>query len=132
MKHSKITINEMVSIASKTSYGVGRHMKDKVIVAEYGATPDILIMLWKLLCPHLPKCSLVHHLLWWLYNCKHYPTKSVFEKAMRVSAPTAWKYMKPIKAAFLLIQVKVVSLVLQNKLKICLSSLETSIASKHS
>ena len=108
MKYSKITIDEMVAIASQTSYGIGRHMKNEDIVSEYGATPEILILLWKLLCPHLPISSHMHHLLWWLYLCKHYPTKKVFEKAMRVSSPTARKRMKPIKEAFLLICVKVV------------------------
>jgi hypothetical protein len=108
MKYSTMSVDDMISIASHTSYGVGRHMKNEVVVSEYGATPYILIELWKLLCPVLTTQSKPHHMLWWLYNCKHYPTKQLLHKALRVSPPTARKYMKTIKEAFLKIRHKVV------------------------
>ena len=91
----------MESIFSHTSFGNSRAMKDSYIVTEYGATLKILIELWNLLFPHLPSTAQPKHMLWWLYNCKHYPTKLVLEKALRVSAPTTRKAMKPFKEAFL-------------------------------
>ena len=98
----------MRTTASLTSYGTGRHMRDEDVVSEYGATPEVLVTLWRLLCPHLTNSSLPHHMLWWLYNCKHYPTKSVLHKALRVSPPTVRKFTKPIKEGFLKIRDKVV------------------------
>ena len=83
-------------------------MKDQAIVSEFGATPEILVALWDLLRPYLERVSEPCHMLWWLYNCKHYPTKSMLKKAIRVSAPTSRKYMKPIKEAFLKVRNKVV------------------------
>ena len=99
----------MRSIASYTSYGVGRFMSDAHVVSEYGATPEILVLLWRLLYRHLPSTSEPHHMLWWLYNCKHYPTKTLLEKALRVSAPTSRKAMTPVKEGFLKIRHQVVS-----------------------
>ena len=83
-------------------------MKDEVVAYEYGASPDILVTLWNLLHPHVKSTSEPQHMLWWLYNCKHYPTKQLFEKAMRVSSPTARKHMKPFKLAFLKIRNSIV------------------------
>ena len=108
-KFSKISVEEMRSIASLTAYGIARNMKDEIVTSEFGGTPEILVTLWKLIYNHLPPYSQPHHMLWWLYLCKHYSTKAVFEKALRVSAPTARKYMKPIKIACLRIRNKVVS-----------------------
>ena len=110
VKFKKISIEEMIRIASLTTFGVGRHMENTEIVEEFGATPEILILQWRLLCPVLPDSSKPHHLLWWLYHCKHYPTKKMFQKAMRVSPPTARKATKPIKEGFLQIRNKVVSI----------------------
>ena len=76
------SIESVRSLASLTAYGIERYMKDSNIVHEFGATPAVLILLWKLLSPHLPKTSQPHHMLWWLYNCKHYPTKLMLEKAL--------------------------------------------------
>jgi hypothetical protein len=104
----EISIEEMRSLASVTSYGISRYMKDTSVQHEYGATPEVLVTIWKLLRPHLTKISEPHHMLWWLYNCKHYPLKQEFQYAMRVSPPTARKFMKPIKKAFLKIRNKVV------------------------
>ena len=109
VKYTKILIDEMRSLASMTSYGVDRPMKDTDVVSEYGATPVVLILLWKLLCPHLTSNSKPHHMLWWLYQCKHYPTKAILQKVLRVSAPTSRLAMAPIKEAFIKIRNKVVS-----------------------
>ena len=99
----------MRNLASLATHGTVRNMTDECIVAEYGATPSVLLTLWKLLCCHLSKTSQPLHLRWWLYNCKHYPTKSLLlEKALCVSAPTSRKAMQPFKEAFLKIRVKVV------------------------
>ena len=57
-------------------------MKDERIVSEYGATVKVLVLLWKQIRPHLASCSKLHHMLWWLYNCKHYPTKAMLEMAI--------------------------------------------------
>ena len=110
MKHKfhKITTDKMRSIASYTSYGVGRFMSDTHVVSEYGATPEILVLLWQLLYQYLPSTSEPHHMLWWLYNCKHYPTKKLLEKALRVLAPTSRKAMTPVKEGFLKIRHQVV------------------------
>lgn len=107
-EYSEITIDEMIAIASKTLYGVERHIRNEKIVSEFGASPDILIQLWKLLCPRLTPRSEPHHMLWWLYLCKHYPTKGVLEKALRVSAPTFRKAVAPVKRGFFTIRNKVV------------------------
>jgi hypothetical protein len=104
----KISVEKMRSFASMTSYGVDRYMKDSKVVSEYGATPYILCILWRLLCPHLPNSAEPYHMLWWLYLCKHYPTKEVLEKILGISAPTSRKAMKPLKEAFFQIRNKVV------------------------
>ena len=109
MKYVEISSDFMRSVASQTCYGTKRYMKDNYIVAQYGATADVLVKLWKLLLPHLPSNSEPHHLLWWLYNCKHYPTKDALHKALGVSPPTARRWMGPIKVAFVKIRNKVVS-----------------------
>lgn len=116
----------MRSVASKTCYGDGgfRYMKDDKIVSEYGASPDVLVTLWKLLSPHLIESqSEPHHMLWWLYYCKHYPTKEELEKILGVSAPTSRKHMEPIKKGFFKIRNKVVSLYCtmaqKNRLEFC-------------
>jgi hypothetical protein len=107
MKYIRISAEEWRRIASQTSFGNGRHITDQTTVSQYGATPYILALLWKLLCPYLTN-SEPYHLLWWLFNCKHYPTKELLEKAIGVSAPTSRKAMKPIKEAFLRVRAKVV------------------------
>ena len=109
VRSSEISAEDMRTIASLTSFGIERYMSDKAVVAEYGATPEILLQIWKLLSPHLTKTSVPHHMLWWLYNCKHYPTKGLLQKAIGVAALTSRKAMKPIKEAFLAIRNKVVS-----------------------
>ena len=103
-----ISVDDMRINAALVSYGVNRHMKDRYVVAEFGATPEILVVLWKLLSRHLTRNSKPFHMLWWLYNCKHYPTKELLHKALRVSPPTSRKAMKPIKEAFVKIRHKVV------------------------
>ena len=107
-KDRSFSVDEIRSIAGYTSYGHSHYMKDQAIVSEYGATPEILVALWDLLRPYLEQVSEPQHMLWWLYNCKHYPTKLLLEKAIRVSAPTSRKYMEPIKKAFLKVRNKVV------------------------
>ena len=109
MASEQITVNEMKTIVALTLYGTGRDMKDYAVVEEFGATPEVLVTLWRLLCRHLTKNSQPHHMLWWMYLCKHYPTKLVMHKALQVSPPTARKAMKPIKEAFLKIRTKVVN-----------------------
>ena len=108
MKASRLNVEYMRDLASLATHG-NVQVSDEFIVAEYGATPFVLLTLWKLLRRHLPKTSQPLHMLWWLYSCKHYPTKSLLAKALRVSAPTARKArMAPFKEAFLKIRVKVV------------------------
>ena len=97
----RISVDEMEEMVSCVLYGTSRPMKDDVVVSEYGATKEVLVQLWKLLYPHLPSSSRAHHMLWWLFNCKHYPTKLLLEKALKVSAPTIRKAMKPFKKVFL-------------------------------
>ena len=109
MASEQITVNEMKTIVALTLYGTGRDMKDYAVVEEFGATPEVLVTLWRLLCRHLTKNSQPHHMLWWMYLCKHYLTKLVMHKALQVSPLTAQKAMNPIKEAFLKIQTKVVS-----------------------
>ena len=109
LEHPKrISLDEMRVQISSTLYGVGRFIKDYAVVEEFGATPDVLVLIWELLRRHLTLNSKPHHLLWWLYNCKHYPTKTMLHKALRVSPPTARMAMRPIKEAFLVIRTKVV------------------------
>ena len=108
MKASILNVEYMRDLASLATYGTFQTISNEYIVAEYGATPSVLLTLWELLRCHLPKTLQPLHLLWWLYNCKHYPTKSLLEKAIRVSAPTSRKAMAPFKEAFLKIRVKVV------------------------
>jgi len=103
-----ISTEEIRSIAAYTSYGHSNFMKDEMVAYEYGATPDVLATLWKILYPHLEPTSEPRHMLWWLYNCKHYPTKYLFQKAMRVCSPTSRKHMKPFKFAFLKVRNKVI------------------------
>ena len=105
---AEISAEEMRNVAALVSYGIDRHMKDERVVNEFGATPEILVVLWKLLSVHLTEKSRPHHMLWWLYHCKHYLTKSELEKAIRKSAPTVRKAVAPIKVAFFLIRNKVV------------------------
>ena len=105
---TRISIDDMRTIVSQTSFGTARYMKDELIISEYGATPEVLVQAWELIQPKIPRACQPHHMLWWLYNCKHYPTKQVLEKALRVSAPTIRRATKPIKEAFLQIQLQVV------------------------
>ena len=88
-------------LASQTSFGTATYMSNERVVSEYGATPEVLVQVWELLQPKLPTRCMPHHMLWWLYYCKHYPTKQLLEKALRVSAPTIRKDTKPFKEAFL-------------------------------
>ena len=113
-KRGSISVEEFRSIAAYTSYGHSNYMKDEMIVYEYRATPEVLVTLWKILRPHLQPTSEPCHMLWWLYSCKHYPTKHLFQKAMRVSAPTSRKHMEPIKIAFLKVRNKVVRKINRN------------------
>ena len=109
MRYKAISVEKMRSLALITSCGLARYMKDANVVRKFGATPEVLIVIWKLLCPHLKEnSSEPQHMLWWLYNCKHYPTESGLEKAIGVSAPTYRKHMKPIKEAFVEIRNQVV------------------------
>ena len=110
-KSIEISIEGMRSVAALISLGNGRYMSDKRVVAEFGATPEILLTLWLLLRPHLTKKSKVYHMFWWLYYCKHYPTKNLLEKALGVSAPTSRRAMEPMKKAFLAIRNKVVRII---------------------
>ena len=125
----RITPDEIRTTASLTLHGVGRYLKDYVIVEAFGATPEILVLLWELIRKHLSRNSKPHHMLWWMYQCKHYPTKLLLEKALQVSPPTARRAMKPVKEAFLLIRTKVVSMttnVSNRKLFFHLTSISTS------
>ena len=107
-KPQVVSIEGMRTIASLTSWGYENYITDDAVVTEYGATPEVLVTLWKLLLPHLPSSSRPHHMLWWLYLCKHYPTKNLLSKAIRVTAPTSRSAMEPVKKAFLAIRNKVV------------------------
>jgi hypothetical protein len=109
MKDSTISIEGMRSIASLTYYGDGRYMKDEQLVRIFGAAADVMCTLWRLIIPHLDSESEPHHMMWWLFNCKHYPTKELLQKAIGVSPPTARKFMRPIKKAIFAIRSKVVS-----------------------
>lgn len=98
----------MRSIASLTSYGISQYMKDAAGVAEYDATPEVLVLIWQLVGPHIPTTSESHHMLWWLYIYKHHLTKGPLQKALGVLAPTSRKAVKPFKESFLHIRNDVV------------------------
>ena len=101
----------MQTIASLTSWGYENCITDNAVVTKYEATSEVLVTLWKLLLAHLPSSSRPHHMLWWLYLCKHYPTKNLLsKKAIRVSVPTSRGAMEPVKKAFLAIRNKVVQI----------------------
>jgi hypothetical protein len=73
-------------------------ISDNDMVYEFGATPLVLTILWKLLVvkTHLPENLDPLHLLWWLHFAKHYHTKKKFRQATKWSHQTTKKWMTPI------------------------------------
>ena len=58
----ELSTKDMRSLAALTSYGNIRYMKDAKVVSEYGATPEILAILWKILCARLTTDSKPYHM----------------------------------------------------------------------
>ena len=97
-RRDRILYDEFCLQVSLFLFGTVHHstMIDEKYVTDFGATPIMMVTVWKLLVHEgLPTTSLPLHLLWWLYLVRNYPTKRVTERMFKVCGTTYQKHLNP-------------------------------------
>lgn len=90
-------------------FGYPKEISNEEMVENFGVTPLVAVLQWRLMRPHLSSEARPIHHLWTLYHAKRYPSEVVFQTITRTHAQTLRKWMAPIRKAFEAVLPKIVS-----------------------